>query len=452
MENDGTKVLLKNNGGQTPSVSILRGSLADETGNPSFTSVYTTDQRGQARIVDNNNDGQAVVDRGAIELDSDVRISITGSSVGENSGGLSFLVKAATRPATGQTVTVNFATLTTGTATAGDDFTPLSLTVTFDSSSPLTQVVTIPIIADNLVEPNETVIATLSNVTGPAVIVVGASTATGTITNDDVGGIQIDKTQLTTAENGSRSDALSIVLTAPPEKNIQVGLFAKDTRFFTEYQFDKTTLTFTPSNWNVPQTINITPVDDLVADGDAINRYELRASSTYPITSPPQLQITSLDDDTPGVQVSPISRNTSESGTTATFTVVLQSMPFSINPITIPLSSSDASEGSVSPASLKFDRTTWNIPQTVTVTGVDDALTDGNVPYSILIGIVQTTGPDYRDFDPPDVPLLNLDDETPTLDFGDAPSSLQSGLAASYPTRLADDGARHVAAISTLVR
>lgn len=40
--------------------------------------------------------------------------------------------------------------------------------------------------------------------------------------------------------------------------------------------------------------------------------------------------------------------------------------------------------------------------------------------------------------------------DTTSVDFGDAPSSTQSGLAASYPTRLRDDGARHVATGATL--
>ena len=45
--------------------------------------------------------------------------------------------------------------------------------------------------------------------------------------------------------------------------------------------------------------------------------------------------------------------------------------------VTIALSSSDTTEGTVSPASLTFTTANWNVAQTVTVTGVDDALVDG---------------------------------------------------------------------------
>ena len=52
--------------------------------------------------------------------------------------------------------------------------------------------------------------------------------------------------------------------------------------------------------------------------------------------------------------------------------------------MTIALSSSDTTEGTVSPASLTFTTANWNVAQTVTVTGVDDALVDGAVAYTIV--------------------------------------------------------------------
>jgi len=73
---------------------------------------------------------------------------------------------------------------------------------------------------------------------------------------------------------------------------------------------------------------------------------------------------------------------TSEWGSTATFTIALNSPPSGT--VTIELSSNDTSEGTVSPASVTFTSLTWNTSQTVTVTGVDDFAVDGNVPYSII--------------------------------------------------------------------
>ena len=53
--------------------------------------------------------------------------------------------------------------------------------------------------------------------------------------------------------------------------------------------------------------------------------------------------------------------------------------------MTIALSSSDTTEGTVSPATVTFTSGNWNVAQTVTVTGVDDALDDGDIAYSIVM-------------------------------------------------------------------
>jgi hypothetical protein len=52
--------------------------------------------------------------------------------------------------------------------------------------------------------------------------------------------------------------------------------------------------------------------------------------------------------------------------------------------VTIALSSSDTTEGTVGPASLTFTTANWQTPQTVTVTGADDALVDGPITYTIV--------------------------------------------------------------------
>ncbi len=78
-------------------------------------------------------------------------------------------------------LTINYAT-SSGTATSGVDFQPTSGTVTFTSPNTLTQV-TVPTIQDSAVEPDETIIFTISSPSYGAAIT--QSQATGTITNDD---------------------------------------------------------------------------------------------------------------------------------------------------------------------------------------------------------------------------------------------------------------------------
>ena len=85
---------------------------------------------------------------------------------------------------------------------------------------------------------------------------------------------------------------------------------------------------------------------------------------------------------------------TTEAGGTATFTVVLNTQPTA--DVTIALSSSDTTEGTVSPASLTFTTANWNVAQTVTVTGVNDAVVDGDVAYTIVTAAAVSTRPELH--------------------------------------------------------
>jgi Ca2+-binding RTX toxin-like protein len=83
---------------------------------------------------------------------------------------------------------------------------------------------------------------------------------------------------------------------------------------------------------------------------------------------------------------------TTEGGGTATFTVKLKTQP--IDNVIVRLTSSKPNEGSVSSVPLLFTSSNWNQAQTVTVTGVDDNILDGDVTYKIL-GTVSSSDLDY---------------------------------------------------------
>jgi len=111
----------------------------------------------------------------------------------------------------------------------------------------------------------------------------------------------------------------------------------------------------------------------------------------------------------PGFVVNPTERLvTSEWGGTAQLSVGLNSQP--AGEVVIDLASSDPGEGSVSPAQLAFTPQSWLAPQTVTLTGVDDFVQDGNQPYAAVLSVNAglTADPVYAQMDPPDVPAVNL--------------------------------------------
>ncbi len=109
------------------------------------------------------------------------------------------------------------------------------------------------------------------------------------------------------------------------------------------------------------------------------------------------------------------STTVSESGTTDTFDVVLFSQPS--GNVVIDVTSDDTDEATVGPATLTFDDTNWNIPQTVTVTGVDDALVDGSQTSTTTLSIdpVLTTDDAFDSVRDRLVTVVTQDDDAASL-------------------------------------
>ncbi len=165
------------------------------------------------------------------------------------------------------------------------------------------------------------------------------------------------------------------------------------------------TLTFTPAAWNVAQTVQVRAVDDAVdEDGDgnqsvhaSLIRHGASSADPFYNRDAPELRpvvtVEITDNDTAGLAVSaPSEWTTSEDGDSVTFTVRLTSQPLA--PVLVWVVTSDPTEAQVSDPTmpLVFDALTWNVPITVTVRGVDDALFDGPIPYSVFVSIDPASG------------------------------------------------------------
>ena len=99
---------------------------------------------------------------------------------------------------------------------------------------------------------------------------------------------------------------------------------------------------------------------------------------------------------------------TTEGGGSAQFNVMLAKAP--IATVDVPIASDDSTEGSVAQAQLSFTPENWDQAQTVIVTGVDDAVVDGDVAYSILLGPTQSADSAYDSLST-DVLATNSDDD-----------------------------------------
>ena len=113
------------------------------------------------------------------------------------------------------------------------------------------------------------------------------------------------------------------------------------------------------------------------------------------------------DNDQKGITVSPISGLvTTEVGGTDRFTVVLDQPPTSF--VELRVTSIDSTEW-LATGTLRFEPDDWNIPQTVTITGKDDGIPDGDITDTIDFQVFLSDDLDYRYLDPADVSVTNID-------------------------------------------
>ena len=101
---------------------------------------------------------------------------------------------------------------------------------------------------------------------------------------------------------------------------------------------------------------------------------------------------------------------TAEDGATDIFTIVLDSPP--TGDVVIDIASSYINEATVSPASVTFTSANWSTLQTVTVTGVDDALDDGDKNYDIDFAVSSDADINYDGIEVASIAASNIDNVT----------------------------------------
>lgn len=357
---------------------------------------------------DNNYNNIDVADVAVTNIDNDTPgVTVTPGSITTSETGTkgSFSVVLSTQPTSDVTIALTGLDATEGSLSTS--------TLTFTSANwNLAQTVEVTgqddALVDGSVNYTITTTATSSDTNYNNIIVADV-----TVTNvdNDAPGITVTPTTITTTEAGGNG-SFGVLLNTQPTSNVTVDLTGIDP---TEGTLSVTTLTFTPINWNTLQTVVITGVDDILDDGDITYTINTNASSSdvnYNSISVADVTVTNQDNDvpvigTPGFTLSPINGNTTEAGGTATFTIQLNSQP--TVDVIVNLSSSDTTEGSV-PSAVTFTSANWNTPQTITVTGVDDPIVDGNIPYTILTN-VSTSDLEYQAINPDDISVINLDDD-----------------------------------------
>lgn len=309
-------------------------------------------------------------------------------------------------------VTLDLTSLDPGEGTVS----PASITFTSDNWDSL-QLVTVSGVDDFRVDGDQvySVAVAVNPTSDSSYASLPMQTVMLTNLDDETAGIVVTPTLGLTTTEGGGTDTFSVVLTSSPTANVILGISSSDV---SEGVVAPATLTFTPINWNAPQVVTVTGVNDAMSDGNqlysALTASAFSGDSHYNGMNPSDVTLTNIDDDTSGIVVTPTSGLvTTEAGGTAAFTVRLNTMPSAS--VSIGLSSSDLTEGTVSPASLTFTTGNWATPQTVTATGVNDAVADGTQPYFVVTAPASSTDGTYNSLDALNVSITNTDNDSPGI-------------------------------------
>jgi len=140
--------------------------------------------------------------------------------------------------------------------------------------------------------------------------------------------------------------------------------------------------------------ININAIDDAAIDGTQT----VTITATAALHSDGTDTLDVIDDETAGFTITETDTGTLvfEDGSTDTFNVVLAAQPLS--DVVITVASGDPGEATVSPNSLTFTNADWGTPQTVTVTGLDDPIVDGDQVTTVTVSVDDNNSDDQ--FDP----------------------------------------------------
>ncbi|MDA9930145.1 PKD domain-containing protein [Alphaproteobacteria bacterium] len=292
-------------------------------------------------------------------------------------------------------VTVDYAVNATSTAVAGTDFTAPTQTQLTIPAGQQTGTFDVTVKGDAVVEPNETIIVDFTNPSN-ATFAGGVATlsATGTITNDDVAGVTtafLSGDNFSLQENLTSDSIYYIKLNAKPSGNVTVVPAISDpSKAALVRPFSA--LTFTPDNWDTPQTVNIIPVNNTTKDGTQnLTITHTVTGGGYDLSAAGQVIGVITDDEGPQVVVTPLTLNLTEGGSAGTINVKLSEAPTANV-----LANIGPPRGiSVSSSNLYFTTSNWNTPQPVTVTVNNDNTDTGDRIARVIVRVLPEGG--YED-------------------------------------------------------
>ena len=270
-----------------------------------------------------------------------------------------------------------------------------------------------------------------STLDGTVLVVVSATAGgflAGTdsvdVTDNDVAGYSVSETGgATSVDETGTTDTIEVALPVQPLANVVVLVSSGDTG---EVAVGPTTLTFTPTNWNTPQTVTVTGVDDTLLDGETqtvvtFSIDDAQSLDDFDPLSDQTVTVANADHETLSVTIDEAAVLETAGTTTATVT---RGNTDNSSALSVTLTSSDTSEATV-PTSITIPANESSAAFTITI--IDDSELDGAITVTIT-----ASAANYEDgTDTLDV----LDHETLSVSIDPASISEDGGTATATVTR-----------------
>ena len=283
---------------------------------------------------------------------------------------------------------------------------PMYNVLTFSSgnwSAP--QTVIIEANDDSIVEGPHQSYQILSVIDYATASVIGQTTLTVNIQDNDIGSVFISETADSTdvSEDGT-VDTYTVVLGKLPTHDVQIDLenLAGQLAAVDNASPSNAFLLFSPSNWDTPQTVRVSAVDDDAAEGTHISEIEHSATSVdpgYDGLAIRDVRVRIEDNEAGGVVISETEGSTivAEGGAADTYSIVLSSQP--THDVLLNLQTGDqiVAVDNANPANafVVYTPNNWDVPQVIRVTAVDDQLVEDTLDVSVAHEALSTDA-NYR--------------------------------------------------------
>ncbi len=254
------------------------------------------------------------------------------------------------------------------------------------------------------------------------------------VEDDDIQSAEIRVTPSSVEVSEGSSKTYTAVLTVAPISTVTVAVTG---HAGTDLSPDLTSLEFTTTNWNQPQTVTITADDDPDGQDDVITLKHTASGGGYDGKTS-NVVVTVNDQDDVALVVSPVNLSITEGGS-GTYTLRLSTQPTA--DVTVAVSSPSSkvamdtnSDSPGNQSTMEFTASTWNQPQAVSVATShdDDAIND-----TIVLSNTASGG-DY-DAITADVTVTITDPDAAQLVVSPTDITIPEGGTGTYTVRLSTE-------------